>query len=337
MQLEGLAGVISQHQVNRLSALLWSIGALMGLLGVLLPHGPGVRVSGWIALTVLAAVVAAGSWWLGTELSIAFQYILSVVALVVIGFALLCVHQAPAIYIISSLYVLATIYTAAFYESRAFALYLVLQAASSGWILFTSGLPAAPAAWAVTVGTTTTVGVVVHLLREALARAATTDHLTGLVNRRAFVPVLARAHDQCRRTGRPLCLAFVDLDDFKAINDAQGHHAGDTVLVDVTKAWRRQLRKGDVLARAGGDEFILLLPDATVDEATDVLTRMRSAVSQSFSVGLVPVASDDGVEEALLAADRCCYTAKAAGGGQLVSPQAVPTRPVLPSPSAKAS
>jgi diguanylate cyclase (GGDEF)-like protein len=311
--------VLSQRQVNRLSALLWSIGALLGLLGVLLPHGPGVRVSGWIALTALAAAVSIGSWWWGTELSIAFQYILSVMALVIIGFALLCAHNAPAIYIITSLYVLATIYTAAFYETRAFVLYLVLQAASSGLILLTSGLAAAPAAWAVTVGTTTTVGVVVHLLREALATAATTDPLTGLVNRRAFVPVLDRTHDQCRKSGRSLCLAVVDLDGFKGINDEQGHQAGDTVLVDVTAAWQAQLRKADVLARAGGDEFILLLPDATVEEATDVLRRMRTAVTQSFSAGLVPITAEHSVEEALLAADRCCYAAKAAGGGQLVS------------------
>ncbi len=322
MRPDAIGGVLTQRQINRLSALLWSIGALMGLLGVFLPHGPGVRVSGWIALTAVAAAVAVGSWWWGTQLSITFQYVLSGMALVIIGFALLCVHNAPGIYIISSLYVLATIYTAAFYETRAFVLYLALQAASSGWILLTSGLAAAPAAWAVTVGTTTTVGVVVHLLREALAKAATTDPLTGLINRRAFVPVLARTHEQCRRTGRPLCLAFVDLDDFKMINDQQGHHAGDRLLVDVTQAWCGQLRKADVLARAGGDEFILLLPDATVDQATDVLTRMRGVVSHPFSVGLAPVIADQSVEEALLAADRCCYMAKAAGGGHIVSAQA---------------
>ena len=166
--------------------------------------------------------------------------------------AVLCAHHSPVSDGIAGLYVLPTIFTASFYSTRAFTIYLAAQAATSGAVLLTSGVIGASAGWAVLLGTTVTVGVAVHVLQQALQLAATTDPLTGLVNRRAFEPILARELHRCARLDHPLCLVVIDLDHFKEVNDAHGHQEGDRLLAEVSRRWTETLRSTDVLARAGG-------------------------------------------------------------------------------------
>jgi len=159
---------------------------------------------------------------------------------------------------------------------------------------------------------------VVHILHQALKVAATTDPLTGLANRRALEPVLAREIARCARLGHPLCLVVMDLDHFKDVNDAYGHEHGDRLLAEVSAAWCGQLRSSDVLARAGGDEFVLLLPSTGAAQAVDVLGRLYRATSQPFSAGIALAAPGCSVEDLLRDADDACYQAKQTGGGQIV-------------------
>lgn len=104
--------------------------------------------------------------------------------------------------------------------------------------------------------------------------SAATDPLTGLKNRRAFLDETATELDVSRRTGRPLAMAMLDLDGFKAVNDALGHAAGDVVLVRVAEALRRCTRSDDMVVRWGGDEFVLLLRDTTASQAHQLMERM---------------------------------------------------------------
>ncbi len=164
------------------------------------------------------------------------------------------------------------------------------------------------------------------LQQHALARLATTDELTGALNRRAF---LARAREETRRAARhrrPLCMVMVDLDHFKAINDSHGHAVGDVVLEQATARLRHQLRDSDLLGRLGGEEFALLLPETALGEAAEVAERLRQAlagrpvqahgvevpVTASFGVADVDV-DDEGIELALHDADQALYRARAAG------------------------
>lgn len=310
-------GGLSTRQEMRFSAAMWTVGAVTGLIASLVPHGPGVNTTGWLALSGAAAAIAVWSWRHDVYFPIKVQYVLSVLATIVVGSALLSAHHSPAVFVAASLYVLPTIYTAAFYESRPFALYLVTQAAVLAAILFTSGQPAAPAAWVFETTTISALGIVVHRLRAALIDMATTDPLTGLPNRRAFQALLERELAQHVRTGRPLCIAVLDLDHFKDVNDEHGHIFGDQVLADVASAWEQRLRKADVLARFGGDEFIALFPAACAAEAIEVLARMRNAGDQKFSAGLVEADGRDNVPDLLTAADKACYAAKQRGRGQV--------------------
>jgi diguanylate cyclase (GGDEF)-like protein len=148
-----------------------------------------------------------------------------------------------------------------------------------------------------------------------LARQARTDELTALPNRRAWDEAVAREMSRAQRTGRPLCLALLDLDHFKAYNDAHGHQAGDAHLRRTAALWRRELRTVDVLARYGGEEFGILLPDCDLEEAMEVLDRVRAATpnEQTASAGVVRWDGRESADSVVARADAAMYRAKHAG------------------------
>ena len=152
---------------------------------------------------------------------------------------------------------------------------------------------------------------------EAMAR---TDELTGLSNRRAWDEEIQRELARAQRKGFPVCVGLLDLDGFKQFNDTHGHPAGDALLREAAIAWRLASRVTDTIARYGGDEFSVLLPHCTTDQAVVVAQRLRRATprQQTCSAG---VAQWDGTESAVALvsrADRALYAAKARGQGQAV-------------------
>ncbi len=153
-----------------------------------------------------------------------------------------------------------------------------------------------------------------------LARQARTDELTALPNRRAWDEALEREMSRAERTEQPLCVALLDLDHFKAYNDQFGHQAGDAHLRRTAALWRRELRTVDVLARYGGEEFGVLLPDCDLDQAREVLDRVRSSTpnGQTASAGVVQFDSVESAADLLARADQALYAAKHAGRGQTV-------------------
>ncbi|HEX6488269.1 MAG TPA: diguanylate cyclase [Candidatus Dormibacteraeota bacterium] len=149
---------------------------------------------------------------------------------------------------------------------------------------------------------------------EALAR---TDSLTEAANRRHWESELDLAIARARRDGGPLCVAILDLDHFKAVNDDLGHQAGDRLLHSVALRWAVGLRQADVLGRYGGDEFAILLPSCEVEEALDVVERLRmlSVDDAPFSAGVARWNGEEGESDLLLRADGALYEAKRSGGG----------------------
>jgi diguanylate cyclase (GGDEF)-like protein len=161
---------------------------------------------------------------------------------------------------------------------------------------------------------------------------ALTDPLTKIGNRRALEAALEREWATTKRTGRPLGLLLVDIDHFKAINDRDGHDAGDRALTNVAGALTSAVRDSDLVFRLGGDEFALLLPELTPTGATAVAERIRvglgaaipGAASVTCSLG-VAIAPDPGIStrEALVKrADQALSEAKAAGRARLMSSNA---------------
>jgi len=159
------------------------------------------------------------------------------------------------------------------------------------------------------------------------------DPLTRLKNRRFLFGQLGALISAGRRHGRPLAVAMVDLDRFKAINDEHGHAVGDEALVTAAEALQRTLRAEDVLGRLGGEEFLVLLPDTNLEAAARAAERLRAAVADSgapmaltASVGYAVVNGDEAADELVQRADEALYAAKAAGRNAVRGPATLPRR-----------
>lgn len=154
---------------------------------------------------------------------------------------------------------------------------------------------------------------------------AMTDHLTGLATRRAFMVHANALTEQSVRYKHPLAVFMLDVDRFKQINDTHGHTAGDTVLVMLSAAARRALRRSDVLCRYGGEEFAALLPETEVDEALRIAERVRVAISRlripevrlpvtvSIGISSVRLETEQTIDDALRRADTALYRSKDGG------------------------
>ncbi len=161
---------------------------------------------------------------------------------------------------------------------------------------------------------------------EALERLATTDELTGICNRRHFLALAEREWRRFRRSGEPLALLIFDVDLFKSINDRFGHNAGDAVIRDAVAVSRKVMRDGDVLARIGGEEFVLMLPHTRGHEAMTTAEELRrrfeaepfrvegESVRVTVSIGVAE--SDPGMaalDDLMKRADQALYDAKRDG------------------------
>lgn len=174
------------------------------------------------------------------------------------------------------------------------------------------------------------VGFLISSLNEALVRErrlSRTDPLTSLLNVRAFHEESARILALCRRGNHPITMAYLDLDNFKAVNDTQGHEAGDETLRRVADILRSSTRPSDICGRLGGDEFAILLPEADANEATATLERLRLLVAERLGAVTVAVTCSLGAvvfrkapertADMISATDRCMYAAKAMGKNRL--------------------
>lgn len=153
-----------------------------------------------------------------------------------------------------------------------------------------------------------------HVSEEHLAeltRKALHDPLTGLANRALLMDRLNHELAALPQHGGVLTVLLADLDGLKPVNDRHGHAAGDTVLGEVTGQWRSALRPRDLVARRGGDEFSLLLPNTSEGAAEALASRLRDASTWPWSYGVTLVAPDDAIDDALHRADERMYRQKA--------------------------
>ena len=161
------------------------------------------------------------------------------------------------------------------------------------------------------------VGIFIGRSFEKLQKAAMVDDLTQLWNKRYFNIRLAEELERRRRKGTPLCLAYVDIDDFKIINDKYGHVTGDSVLINMADIFKRNTRNLDIVARWGGDEFVVIFPDTTPRYGLIITNRFKKAVSASreccqatISVGFVDINEDWEVDDVLQEVDVLLQKAK---------------------------
>lgn len=171
-------------------------------------------------------------------------------------------------------------------------------------------------------------------LRTALDLAAASarhDLLTGALNRKGLAEALEREVARAASQSSTLSIAFLDIDNFKAINDIHGHGAGDEALVHLTQVARESMRPQDTLARFGGEEFVVLMPDTPLDGGVQAMTRLQRALTRrfflagntkmliTFSAGVAELGRDESPMAAIQRADQGMYQAKRAGRNKVVS------------------
>ncbi len=167
-------------------------------------------------------------------------------------------------------------------------------------------------------------------MAQQLSYQASHDALTGLINRREFDRQLSQALERCRKTDRQHTLCYMDLDQFKIVNDTCGHIAGDRLLKQLSQVLVSDVRDNDIFARLGGDEFGLLLEGCSLDKAETIVEKIRKTVKgfrftwedKTFelgvSIGMVPIDKDSAsVTELLSEADAACYVAKDLGRNRI--------------------
>lgn len=166
---------------------------------------------------------------------------------------------------------------------------------------------------------------------EATSDLVRHDQLTGALNRRGLEEIFGKEMARSTRHETPLCVALLDIDNFKKLNDSMGHDAGDEALIHLAKVCRDTLRPQDTIARYGGEEFIILLPDTTLDDSVVALTRLQRELTKkfflhanekvliTFSAGVTKFTQEDNQTTVIKRADESMYEAKQTGKNRVVS------------------
>jgi diguanylate cyclase (GGDEF)-like protein len=312
---------LRHRQMVRVAALLFGVGSAISAVSIVAPHQPQLETGGLAFVVACSALLTAILLTIGARLPgwTVHLWTASGTAIVTFGLLFNGERQGGAAGGDEMYYLWITLY-AAYYLSRwATAAHIALMAAA-----YTAALieidpgPIGPSRWLTTIGLATGSAVVVRLLSERVDRlvaelrlAASTDPLTGLLNRRAFGQRLGHELARARRTGEAFATLLIDVDHFKQINDRHGHAAGDAALVDLAAVLGRELREVDSVARIGGDEFAILLPATGVTGARATAERLAAASGIPISVGAAVYGIDGHTgDELARAADAALYAAK---------------------------
>jgi diguanylate cyclase (GGDEF)-like protein len=164
---------------------------------------------------------------------------------------------------------------------------------------------------------------------DTVKQMATTDMLTGALNRRLMTELAETELKLIERTGSPLCIALIDIDLFKHVNDHHGHHAGDAVLRGMAQHAQNQIRQVDKFGRWGGEEFMLMLPSITLADAMNAVERLRQSVETlhypgygdlqvTFSAGVAQALPGETLEHLVERADEALYDAKRQGRNRTI-------------------
>jgi len=319
---------------------LFAAGATLALLTVLLPHSPRLEAVGLLAICANAYMVAGLLLWqAGRASTRALEIALAWGATLITGVAYFS-GESPSPLVFFYLWIF--LYSSYFFTRIGTVVQIAYVGVVYGALLIERPPEAGvPSWWIVGMGTLVVAAILVVAMRvrveqliERLYDAARTDPLTQLLNRRGFRELLDLELERSRRGESRAAIVVGDLDRFKAVNDRGGHPAGDAVLHRVARVLLDGKRQIDTVARVGGEEFALILPDTDEEGALVVAERLRTAMQEQFAGDPVPITVSFGIAlhprhgetaSALLrAADEALYGAKDAGRNRtLVHSQAL--------------
>jgi diguanylate cyclase (GGDEF)-like protein len=332
----------------RVGASLFIAGSVCSVITMLAPHSEAADENGFYALGVFELALGLVAWFLPENRAKSWSpFIFMVGGVIVVSGSLFFNgerHGGPAT-LTEIYYMWPALYAGYFLGRRGIIATLVLIGAayagtmavviSDGSVAFTR--------WVVTMSVVCGCAVALHALRihvdgllDQLRSAASTDHLTGMLNRRGFQEAFELELERAARTGDGFALLLCDLDHFKKLNDQHGHIAGDVALESVARTLREGCRAIDTAGRIGGEEFCLLLPATRSADGYDAAERLRLAVGDLAGPDGRPLSISFGVVESpthgvswpdlMRAADHALYAAKDGGRNRTVAyePSSVP-------------
>jgi diguanylate cyclase (GGDEF)-like protein len=321
--LEQVSLGVERPAIASTGSLMFMLGGIGALISVAHPFSPSAPVHLDATVGAIACLISLGLWMWGARLPlIAFEIVIAV-GVAMESTIIAAAATEAGMTLTAFMYTWIVVYCAYFFPPRAVAATVGFIVLTFTGALLIDGLPNVLLAWLIVTCTVCALGFVLTRLNENLRHQAGTDHLTGLPNRSAFFAAAVRERAIADRSRAPLSIAVLDLDGFKQVNDNHGHAAGDRLLAEIASSWQECLRAGDVLARHGGDEFVLLLPGTSISEAREVLGRLRApGIAVNWCAGVSEWMPGQDLDSCLIKADRELYVAKQSArprGGEMAA------------------
>jgi GGDEF domain-containing protein len=308
-----LAGAWKCHGLSpavRALALITFAGAVSSLAAALLPSSPEAPVELFRIVAVLALICSVllvlladrvPGWLLHTAVAGGTLAISVLIARAATGVSTV---------VTATDYIWMGVYVSFFFSRIAARLHLALIAVAFGVALVANTHEIPAEAFVLMTASIIVASETIGRQSDRLRHEAHTDPLTGLLNRKGLAPAAGRAFTLADRTGIPLTIALLDLDDFKRVNDRDGHATGDRLLVQMTRTWSEELQAGDIFARLGGDEFLVMLVGSSDEEAQRFFERLLFISPAPWSAGVIKRNRGEDLSACLARADNALYESK---------------------------
>jgi diguanylate cyclase (GGDEF)-like protein len=303
------------------SALMWALG--LTLIGTQKLYGQ--RPSWWLFHLIWAVAMLSIGYWLIIEPNFAARVaVFSFLCFIFYAYQVVLIHRFGEAHFSTKFFGALMLVQAIVVLTRGLlALYIGSDRSSQVTVGPFQSIYLAIAHFMILLLAVGFMAVATRRLQTILERRSTLDPLTQVLNRRGFADIYAKEHALMRRESTAMTMLSIDLDYFKKINDCYGHAAGDRVLVDVAEVIGKALRVSDHVARFGGEEFIVLLPNTGLDRARHIAERIQAALREprgqrlpayTVSIGIASQTSpDEDLDGILMRADQALYRAKELG------------------------
>ena len=294
----------------RALALITLAGGVSALFASVFPASPNAPIMLLRLVGVVATGVSVLLWWQGSKLPHWFLHVAVAGGTALISVLIARSATGVGMIVVACDYMWMGVYAAFFFSRPAARAHTALIAVAFGVALLASAHHVPVDAWIFMTASLVVATETIGRQSSRLRHEAHTDSLTGLLNRKGLAPAAERAFALADRTGLPLTLALIDLDNFKQVNDRHGHGEGDRLLVQMTRTWSEELQPGDIFARLGGDEFLVVLVGSSDDEATRFFERLLFVSPAQWSAGVIKRTAGEDLSACLARADNTLYEQK---------------------------